>query len=77
MNTRVTSVNTVTDQEDVARLVARYDLLALPVVDDENKLVGIITVDDIIDIIREEESEDMLLMAGVERAPRRACWRRR
>jgi magnesium transporter len=65
MNPRVTSVNTHTDQEDVARLVARYDLLALPVVDDENKLVGIITVDDIIDIIREEESEDMLLMAGV------------
>jgi len=65
MNPRVTSVNTHTDQEDVARLVARYDLLALPVVDDENKLVGIITVDDVIDIIRDEESEDMLLMAGV------------
>lgn len=65
MNPRVTSVNTATDQEDVARLVARYDLLALPVVDDENKLVGVITVDDVIDIIREEESEDMLLMAGV------------
>ncbi len=65
MNSRVISVNTSTDQEDVARLVARYDVLALPVVDDENKLVGIITVDDIIDIIREEETEDMLLMAGV------------
>ena len=45
--------------------MARYDVLALPVVDDENKLVGIITVDDIIDIIRDEETEDMLLMAGV------------
>ena len=65
MNTRPTSVNTATDQEEVARLVARYDLLALPVVDDENKLVGIITVDDVIDIIREEETEDMLLMAGI------------
>jgi magnesium transporter len=65
MNHNVTSVSTSTDQEDVARLVARYDLLALPVVDDENKLVGIITVDDVIDIIREEETEDMLLMAGV------------
>jgi len=65
MSSTVTSVNTATDQEDVARLVARYDLLALPVVDDENKLVGIITVDDVIDIIREEETEDMLLMAGV------------
>ena len=65
MNSRVTSVGTDTDQEEVARLVARYDLLALPVVDDENKLVGIITVDDVIDIIRDEETEDMLLMAGV------------
>jgi len=65
MNTRLISVNTSTDQEDVARLVARYDVLALPVVDDENKLVGIITVDDVIDIIRDEETEDMLLMAGV------------
>jgi len=65
MNTRLASVNTATDQEEVARLVARYDLLALPVVDDENKLVGIITVDDVIDIIREEETEDMLLMAGL------------
>ncbi len=65
MNARPTSVNTATDQEEVARLVARYDLLALPIVDDENKLVGIITVDDVIDIIREEETEDMLLMAGL------------
>jgi magnesium transporter len=65
MNANVIAVSTGTDQEDVARLVARYDLLALPVVDDENKLVGVITVDDVIDIIREEETEDMLLMAGV------------
>ena len=65
MSPSVTAVNTATDQEDVARLVARYDLLALPVVDDENKLVGIITVDDVIDIIRDEETEDMLLMAGL------------
>jgi magnesium transporter len=65
MNHRMTSVNTSTDQEDVARLVARYDFLALPVVDSQNKLVGIITVDDIIDIIREEETEDILLMAGL------------
>jgi magnesium transporter len=65
MNSRTTSVNTSTDQEEVARLVARYDFLALPVVDSENKLVGIITVDDIIDIIREEETEDILLMAGL------------
>ena len=80
MNTRLTSVNTGTDQEEVARLVARYDLLALPVVDDENKLVGIITVDDVIDIMREEETEDMLLMAGVgegdeEEVLRAPIWR--
>jgi magnesium transporter len=65
MNNRTTSVSTSTDQEDVARLVARYDFLALPVVDNQNKLVGIITVDDVIDIIREEETEDILLMAGL------------
>ncbi len=80
MNTRPTSVNTATDQEEVARLVARYDLLALPVVDDENKLVGIITVDDVIDIIRDEETEDMLLMAGLgegdqEEVLRAPVWR--
>jgi len=65
MNSHVTSVNTSADQEDVARLVARYDVLAIPVVDGENKLVGVITVDDVIDIIRDEETEDILLMAGV------------
>ena len=65
MRPRVMAVGVDTDQEEVARIVARYDYLAVPVVDDENKLVGIITVDDIIDIIREEESEDILLMAGV------------
>ena len=65
MATRMVSVNVHTDQEEVARLVARYNYLAVPVVDDENKLVGIITVDDIIDIIRDEETEDILLMAGV------------
>lgn len=61
----VVAVNVDTDQEEVANLVARYNYLALPVVDQENKLVGIITVDDVIDIIRDEETEDILLMAGV------------
>jgi magnesium transporter len=65
MNAQLVSVGVDTDQEEVAHLVARYNYLALPVVDHDNKLVGLITVDDIIDIIREEESEDMLLMAGV------------
>ena len=64
MTTDVFAVQTDTDQEEVARLVARYDILAVPVVDDNNRLVGIVTVDDIIDIIRREATEDILKMAG-------------
>lgn len=64
MEPEVTSVTTDTDQEHVARLVARYNYLAIPVTDDANRLVGIVTVDDIIDVIREEATEDMLMMAG-------------
>ena len=64
METNVVSVRVDTDQEEVARLVARYNYLALPVVDDANKLLGIVTVDDIIDVIQEEAAEDMLKMAG-------------
>lgn len=60
----VLSVNVEMDQEEVARQVARYNLLAIPVVDKENRLVGIITVDDIVDVIREEATEDILKMAG-------------
>jgi magnesium transporter len=62
----VIKVTTDTDQEEVARQVATYNLLAVPVVDQENKLVGIITVDDIIDIMREEATEDIYALAGVE-----------
>jgi magnesium transporter len=58
------SVTTDTDQEDVARIVSRYDLLAVPVVDADQKMVGIVTVDDVIDIIRDEATEDILKMAG-------------
>jgi magnesium transporter len=65
MTTDVFTVKTDTDQEEVAKIVARYDILAVPVVDDTNQLVGIVTVDDIIDIIREEATEDILKMAGV------------
>ena len=65
MTTDVFAVNTDMDQEEVAKIVARYDILAVPVVDDTNKLVGIITVDDVIDIIREEATEDILKMVGV------------
>ena len=53
------------DQEEVARQVAAYNLLAIPVADEENKLVGIITVDDIIDVIKEEATEDIYRLAGV------------
>ena len=61
----VISVDVTLDQEEVARIVARYDLLALPVVDEFNKLVGIVTVDDVIDVLRDEATEDMMLMAGL------------
>jgi len=64
MTTGVVSVRTDTDQEEVAKIVARYNILAVPVVDASNKLVGIVTVDDVIDIIREEATEDILKMAG-------------
>jgi magnesium transporter len=53
------------DQEEVARLVASYNLLAIPVVDEENKLVGVITVDDVIDVIKDEATEDVYRLAGV------------
>lgn len=65
MITDVFAVKTDMDQEEVAKIVARYDILAVPVVDDTNKLVGIVTVDDVIDIIREEATEDILKMVGV------------
>ncbi len=65
MTTDLTSVRTDTDQEEVARLVASYNLLAIPVVDEENKLVGIITVDDVIDVIKDEATEDVYRLAGV------------
>ncbi len=64
MTTDVVAVKTDMDQEEVAKIVARYDILAVPVVDDTNKLVGIVTVDDVIDIFRKEATEDILKMAG-------------
>ncbi len=64
MNPHVVSVRTDEHQEEVARLVSRYDFLAVPVVDETNQLVGVITVDDVIDVIREEATEDILKMAG-------------
>ena len=57
--------NVFMDQEEAARLVSRYELLALPIVDEAGRLEGIITVDDVIDIINEESTEDMYKMAGL------------
>ena len=65
MEENVLSVNTVDDREDVANIFAKYGLLALPVVDGENRLVGIVTVDDAIDVIREEATEDIEKMAAI------------
>ncbi len=66
MTRDVVYVNTDKDQEEVARLIQRYDLLALPVVDREQRLVGIITVDDVIDIIEQEATEDIYALGGVQ-----------
>ncbi len=68
MNPRVVRVGTGTPQADIADLVKRYRLLALPVVDDMDVLVGIVTVDDIIDTIEQDVSDDMLKMAGSHNA---------
>jgi magnesium transporter len=65
MTTDLISVRADMDQEEVARLVASYNLLAIPVVDEENKLVGVITVDDVIDVIKDEATEDIYRLAGV------------
>ncbi len=64
MEPNVVAVKVHDDQEDVARLVSRYSLLAIPVVDENNSMQGIVTVDDVIDVIREEATEDILKMAG-------------
>ncbi|HZS77796.1 MAG TPA: magnesium transporter [Ktedonobacteraceae bacterium] len=64
MDPDVISVKTDTDQEEVARIIAKYDLLGVPVVDEENHLVGLVTVDDVIDVIHEEQVEDFSEIAG-------------
>jgi magnesium transporter len=75
-----------TDQEEVARLVAKYDLVAVPVVDHDHRLIGLISVDDVIDVIREEATEDIQRLAGAPGDetvfdspwsvfPRRLLWR--
>jgi len=64
MQTDVIRVHPLTDQEEVAQLTARYDLLAIPVADEEDRLLGIITVDDIVDVVKEEATEDFYKMVG-------------
>ena len=64
MDRDVLKVTTDTDQEEVARLISKYDLLGVPVVDSENHLVGLITVDDVIDVLNEEQAEDFSEIAG-------------
>jgi len=65
MTTDLISVRVDVNQEEVARLVASYNLLAIPAVDEENKLVGVITVDDVIDVIKDEATEDVYRLAGL------------
>lgn len=62
----VVSVHTDTDQEEVARTIQRYDLLAVPIVDREDRLVGVVTVDDVIDILEQEATEDIYALGGVQ-----------
>ena len=65
MLTNLISVSTLTDQEDVAKTLTKYDFLALPVVDGEGRMVGIVTFDDAMDVLEDETTEDMALMGGV------------
>ena len=65
MTTNLISVTTHTDQEEVARLFSRYNFLAIPVVDMENRMVGIVTFDDAMDVMEEEVTEDMEIMGGM------------
>jgi magnesium transporter len=66
METNIISVHTLDDQEDIANIFRKYDLLAIPVVDKEDRLVGIITIDDIVDIIEQENTEDFQRMAAMQ-----------
>ncbi len=84
METNVKYVSTHTDQEEAARALSKYDFLALPVVDAEERLVGIVTVDDAIDVIQEEATEDIEKMAAIAPSDRPymktgvfATWRKR
>jgi magnesium transporter len=66
MSSDLVTVSVDTEQEEVARLVAKYNVLAIPVVDSENKLVGTVTVDDVIDVMKDETTEDIQKLGGLE-----------
>ncbi len=65
MITNLISVTTLTDQEEVARMLGKYDFLALPVVDNESRMVGIVTFDDAMDVMEDEATEDIEMMGGM------------
>ena len=65
MTTNIISASTHTDQEEVAQMLSKYNFLALPVVDTENRMVGIVTFDDAMDVLEEEATEDMEIMGGM------------
>ncbi len=69
MDPQVIAVDAWTDQEEVARVMKKYDLAAVPVVDDQQRLVGVVTYDDIMHVLEEEASEDILHLGGVESEP--------
>lgn len=78
MNPNVIRITPDVDQEEVARVVSTYDLLAVPIVDDNNKLIGMITVDDVLDVIKDEATADILQMAGASSETdlsERSVWR--
>lgn len=70
MNRDVISVGPTVDREEVAQLFSKYNLLGMPVIDEQRQLLGIITVDDVIDIVKDEATEDMYYMAGLSEADR-------
>ena len=65
MDSNLITVTTHTDQEEVARMMSKYNLLAIPVVDSDNRMVGIVTFDDAMDVMEDETTEDMEIMAGM------------
>lgn len=65
MDTNVIRVSTLSDQEEVVKVLSKYDLLAVPVVDSENRMIGIVTFDDALDVMTEEASEDIAIMSGM------------